>query len=360
MWWITSGASILAVLRFGMALATGIRLGPYEIAGPIGAGGMGEVYRAKDTRLGRTVAIKVLPPEVAADPERRRRFEQEARAVSALNHPNIGALYDIGSAALPDAGRVDYLVMEFLDGQSLAERLAKGPLPLREALAAGAQVADALSKAHRQGIIHRDIKPGNVILTKDGAKLLDFGLAKARPAAAAVDAGATLSIGTAPITQAGYISGTVPYMAPEQLEGKDTDARTDIFAFGALLYEMLTGRRAFAGDSQASIIAAIMTGDPPPLAECQPLTPPSIERLVRQCLAKDPDKRWQSAGDVARHLEGILEELRFPSSATQVAVAAAPSRSRVKRATVFGAGLLALAARGGIAYLVGRRGGGQP
>ena len=343
-----------------MALPSGTKLGPYEVSGPLGAGGMGEVYRAKDTRLGRTVAIKVLPPDFAADPERKRRFEQEARAVSALNHPNICALYDIGSAAVPGAGQVDFLVMEYLEGQSLAERIAKGPMPLREALAAGAQIADALSKAHRQGIIHRDIKPGNVILTKEGAKLLDFGLAKARPAAAAVDAGATLSMGTAPITQAGYIAGTVPYMAPEQLEGRETDARTDIFAFGALLYEMLVGRRAFGGESQASIIAAIMTGDPPPLAERQSVTPASVERLVRQCLAKDPDKRWQSAGDIARHLEGILEELRFPSSATQMAVEPVPPRSRARRAVLLSVGVLAIAGLSGVAFFAGRRAAERP
>ena len=338
-----------------MALASGTKLGPYEISGPLGAGGMGEVYRAKDTRLGRTVAIKVLPADFAADPERKRRFEQEARAVSALNHPNICTLYDIGSAAVPGAGHIDFLVMEYLEGQSLAERIAKGPLPLKEVLTYGAQVADALSKAHRQGIIHRDIKPGNVILTKEGAKLLDFGLAKARPKGPSVEVGATLSIGSSPITQAGYIAGTVPYMAPEQLEGKETDARTDIFAFGALLYEMLSGRRAFGGDSQASIIAAIMTGDTPSLTERQPVTPPSVERLVRQCLAKDPDKRWQSAGDIARHLEGILEELRFPSSASQTAIEAVPHRSRAKRIALLSMGVMAVAALAAVAFFAGRR-----
>jgi len=338
-----------------MALATGTRFGPYEISGLLGAGGMGEVYRAKDTRLGRSVAIKVLPPDVAADPERKRRFEQEARAVSALNHPNICALYDIGSASLPGAASFDYLVMEFVEGQSLADRIARGPLPLREALEVAAQIADALSKAHRHGIVHRDIKPGNVILTKEGAKLLDFGLAKARPAAQAIEATATQSISSSPLTQAGVIVGTVPYMAPEQLEGRETDARTDIFAFGAMLYEMLTGRRAFEGETQASIIAGIMTADPPSFAERQVVTPASVERLIRLCLAKDPDKRWQSAGDIARHIEGILEELRLPPSSSQIPMTSAPPRSGVRRMGYLAVGVLAVAALAGAAFLVARR-----
>ncbi len=343
-----------------MALATGTRLGPYEVSGSLGAGGMGEVYRAKDTRLGRSVAIKVLPPDLAADPERKRRFEQEARAVSALNHPNICALYDIGSASLPGTPRFDYLVMEFLDGQSLANRIAKGPMPLREALECAAQVADALSKAHRQGVVHRDIKPGNVILTKEGAKLLDFGLAKARPVLSAVDATATQSVTSFPVTQAGVVVGTVPYMAPEQLEGHEADARTDIFAFGAMLYEMLSGRRAFDGASQASVIASIMTADPPSLAERQTVAPPSVERLVRQCLIKDPDKRWQSAGDIARHLEGILEELHLPLSGTGTAVIAAPPQSRTRRIAFLSVGGLVVAALAGAAFLIGKRASDRP
>ncbi len=338
-----------------MLLGQGARLGPYEVLGPLGAGGMGEVYRAKDTRLGRSVAIKVLPPDLAADPERKRRFEQEARAVSALNHPNICALYDIGSTGIPGAAQVDYLVMEYLDGQSVAERVAKGPMPLREALECAAQVADALSKAHRQGVVHRDIKPGNVIITKEGAKVLDFGLAKARPARRAVEAAATQSIPSSPVTQAGIVVGTVPYMAPEQLEGRETDARTDIFAFGAMLYEMLSGRRAFDGASQASVIASIMTADPPPLTERQPVTPPAVERLVRQCLAKDPDKRWQSAGDIARHLEGILEELRLPSSSSHIPAIAATPKSRVKRAVYLSLAVVGLAVLSVAAYIVAKR-----
>ncbi len=338
-----------------MAFATGARFGPYEISGLLGAGGMGEVYRAKDTRLGRSVAIKVLPPEVAADPERKRRFEQEARAVSALNHPNICALYDIGSASLPGAASFDYIVMEYLDGQSLADRIARGPMPLREALEFSAQVADALSKAHRQGVIHRDIKPGNVILTKEGAKLLDFGLAKARPAAQSLEATATQSISSSPLTQAGVIVGTVPYMAPEQLEGRETDARTDIFAFGAMLYEMITGRRAFEGETQASIIARIMTANPPPFAERQVVTPPSVERLIRQCMAKDPDRRWQSAGDIARHVEGILDELRLPPSSSQITMTSATPRSNVRRMAYLVLSVLAVAAIAGVAFLAARR-----
>jgi len=284
-----------------MPLSAGARLGPYEILSAIGAGGMGEVYQARDTRLGRTVAIKVLPPGASADPARRLRFEQEARAVSTLNHPHICVLHDIGRE-----GATDFLVMEYLDGQTLAQRLRKGPLPLAQVLELGAQVADALATAHRHGIVHRDLKPANVMLTKAGgvrqgspqAKLLDFGLAKLKAQPAAGVGLSALST-QAPATRPGAVMGTVPYMAPEQLEGKEADARTDLFAFGCVLYEMLTARRAFGGNTEASVISAIMSGDPPPITTLQPLTPPALDRLVRRCLAKDPDDRWQHVSRAA-------------------------------------------------------------
>jgi len=291
-----------------MRLSAGARLGPYEILSAIGAGGMGEVYKARDTRLDRSVAIKVLPEGAAADPERRRRFEQEARAVSALNHPHICVLHDIGSE-----GGVDYLVMEHLEGQTLADRLTKGALPLDQALQYAIQIANGLARAHRHGILHRDLKPGNVMLTPDGAKLLDFGLAKLRsPAAAAVAALSMLPTAEAPGTAEGTILGTVPYMAPEQLDGREADARSDVFAFGAVLYEMLTGRRAFDGKSPASIMAAILEREPPPVSSLQPVTPPALDRLVKRCLAKDPDERWESAHDVAADLEWLLEAAPAP------------------------------------------------
>jgi tetratricopeptide (TPR) repeat protein len=293
-----------------MTLSPGTRLGPYEILAAIGAGGMGEVYQARDTRLGRTVAIKVLPPGASADPARRARFEQEARAVSSLNHPHICVLHDIGRE-----GDTDFLVMEYLDGQTLAQRLHKGSLPLAQAVELGAQVADALATAHRHGIVHRDLKPANVMLTKAGAKLLDFGLAKLKPPPLAAGAGVSELSTQAPATMPGMVMGTVPYMAPEQLEGKETDARTDLFAFGCVLYEMLTAQRAFGGDSEASVISAIMRGEPAPLSSLQPLTPPALDRLVRRCLAKDPDDRWQHAADVAEELRGISADSGAPGPA---------------------------------------------
>ncbi len=308
-----------------MPLSAGARLGPYEILSAIGAGGMGEVYKARDTRLDRTVAIKVLSAGVASDPDRRRRFEQEARATSALNHPHICVLYDIGSDD-PSAGSgqaVDYLVMEHLDGQTLAHRLRKGPMPLDQVLVLGEQISDALAAAHRAGIVHRDLKPANIMLTKSGgarpsspqAKLLDFGLAKLRPQPSASGAGASALSTQEPATTPGAVMGTVPYMAPEQLEGKETDTRTDLFAFGCVLYEMLTGRRAFHGETEASVISAIMSSEPPRVSTLQPLTPPALERLVARCLAKGPDDRWQHAADVAEELRGISQDSVVPTSA---------------------------------------------
>jgi Tol biopolymer transport system component len=292
---------------------------------------MGEVYRARDPRLERDVAIKVLPAHVAADPELRQRFEREARTLATLNHPHICSVFDVGRH-----DEVDFLVMEYLEGETLAQRLAKGPVPLDQVLRFGIQIADALDKAHRKGIVHRDLKPGNIMLTKSGAKLLDFGLAKLHPAGAAAGASIAATM-TGPLTGQGTILGTLHYMAPEQLEGGEADSRTDIFAFGATLYEMLTGRRAFEGKSQASLISAIMSSEPPPMSALQPLTPPPLDQLVRTCLAKDPDDRWQTAGDVERQLKWIVD------GRSQVGAPAAAVTHRKHRRTILGlsAGLVA-------------------
>jgi serine/threonine protein kinase len=269
---------------------------------------MGEVYKARDTRLDRTVAIKVLPSHLATDPQFRERFDREARAISSLDHPHICGLYDVGE----DHGR-SFLVMQYLEGNTLADRLAKGALPLGEALTVAIQIADALATAHRAGITHRDLKPANIMLTKSGAKLLDFGLAKAQAAVASF--GSRSAVATrATLTGAGSIVGTLQYMAPEQIEGKDADARTDIFAFGVMLYEMVTGKKAFEGTSQASLLAAILEHEPQPMSALQTMTPPALEHLVRHCLAKDPDRRWQSAVDIVHELRWILEA--GPSAAT--------------------------------------------
>src|SRR6266487_3536315 len=285
-----------------MSLSAGTKLGPYEIQAPLGAGGMGEVYRARDTRLERTVAVKVLPDHLSCDPESRQRFEREARTISSLNHPHICTLYDIDTQ-----DGIDFLVMEYLEGQTLADRLQKGALPSEEVLEIGIEIADALDKAHRQGIVHRDLKPGNIMLTKAGAKLMDFGLAK--PAEAAFIASASVGTPTLSnrLTVEGTIVGTFQYMSPEQLEGKEADVRSDIFAFGAVLYEMATGQKAFSGKSQASLIAAILDAEPPAISTIQPMTPPALDRVVKTCLAKDPDDRWQTAHDVMLQLQWIAE-----------------------------------------------------
>jgi predicted Ser/Thr protein kinase len=285
-----------------LALTVGARLGPYEILAPLGAGGMGEVYRARDTRLERTVAIKVLPPHLAASPEVRQRFEREAKTISQLSHPHICALYDVGN----EQG-VEYLVMEYLEGESLAQRLARGALPLEQTLRYGMEIADALDRAHRQGIVHRDLKPGNVMLTGSGVKLLDFGLAKALNPEGPVDSLTTAPTEARDVTAEGTILGTLSYMAPEQLEGKKADSRTDIFALGMTLYEMATGRKAFAGSSQASVISSIMSSEPPAISTVAPMTPPALDRVVKTCLAKDPNERWQSAHDVMIELRWIAE-----------------------------------------------------
>ncbi len=290
-----------------MTLPAGARLGPFEVQSLLGAGGMGEVYKALDTRLARAVALKVLPHHIAADPDFRERFQREARAISSLNHPHICAIHDVGEAPDP-TGRgepIHYLVMEYLEGQTLAERLERGRLTLEQTLHFGIQVARALESAHRAGIVHRDLKPANIMLTRSGAKLLDFGMAKVREAGGGVGGGAgvTVSDETRSLTGQGTIVGTLQYMSPEQLEGRPADARSDIFAFGAVLYEMLTGTRAFAGSSQASVIAAILEREPAPPSALQPLTPPGLDRVIRTCLAKDPDARWQSAGDLVLELQ---------------------------------------------------------
>jgi serine/threonine protein kinase/Tol biopolymer transport system component len=282
-----------------MSLAAGVHLGAYEVLSLIGAGGMGEVYKARDTRLDRTVAIKILSAQFATDADRRQRFEREARAVAALNHPHICDLHDVG-----EHHSLNFLVMEYLDGQTLADRLVRGPLPLPEVLRHAVEIADALDHAHRRGLIHRDLKPGNVMLTKDGAKLVDFGLSKlqSHPTVLALS---TISPGGVPLTAEGAVLGTFPYMAPEQLEGREADARSDIFAFGAMVYEMATGRRAFDGSTAATVIAAILHSDPPPVSAVQPLTPQAFDHLVSRCLAKDPDDRWQTARDLMLELKWI-------------------------------------------------------
>ena len=284
-----------------MSIAPGTRLGPYEIVQPIGAGGMGEVYSANDTRLDRAVAIKVLPEHLSNDPALRERFEREARAVSSLNHSHICTLHDVG-----EHEGVHFLVMEYLDGETLSDRLQRGALPLDKALEIAREIAGALSVAHRTGIVHRDLKPGNVMLTKQGVKLLDFGLAKASPTRRSLgEGGSDAPTQNKPLTDAGTILGTVQYMAPEQLEGKEVDARADLFALGAILFEMVTGRKAFEGESQASLISAIMSTEPPPVSNLQPISPPALDRVVKKCLAKDPDARWHGAFDLGTELEWI-------------------------------------------------------
>ncbi|HVS31585.1 MAG TPA: protein kinase [Thermoanaerobaculia bacterium] len=286
-----------------MTLTAGQRLGPYEVVSTIGAGGMGEVYQGRDTRLDRSVAIKVLPGDFSRNAALKLRFEREAKAISALNHPNICTLHDVGS----DNG-VDYLVMEYIEGESLAQRLLRGPLPLEQVLRYGVQIAGALDAAHRQGIVHRDLKPGNVMLTRSGAKLLDFGLAKESGFRSNLASGAPdMQTEQKALTAEGTMVGTFQYMAPEQLEGANADARTDIFALGTLLYEMTTGVRAFDGKTRTSIIAAIVSGTPAPISSMQPMTPPALEHVIRRCLAKEPDDRWQSAADIASELQWISE-----------------------------------------------------
>jgi len=329
-----------------MSLKPGTRLGPYEIESAIGAGGMGEVYRARDTRLDRTVAIKVLPAHLAADPDRRAPFEREARAVSTLNHPHIGQLYDVGRES-----DVDYLVLEFIEGETLAHRLERGALPPPQVVHFGIQIADALDRAHKSGIVHRDLKPGNVMLTPARVvKVLDFGLARAVEAVAGPQALTLSPTAANPLTAEGTILGTFQYMAPEQLEGKEADARTDLFALGEILYEMATGKRPFEGKSQASLIAAILEREPAPISTIQPLTPPALERVIRACLAKDPEDRIQTAHDVKLQLQWVQEG---GSAAGLPAVVADKRKSRERVAWLLAA-VASMAAIAGFALLATR------
>jgi len=337
-----------------MALESGTRLGPYQIVNAIGAGGMGEVYKATDTRLGRTVAIKILPEELSGHEDMRVRFEREAQTIAGLSHPNICTLHDVGHEVplqALGAGRsaleesepspepsaqspapVDFLVLEYLEGETLADRIARGALPLAEALTIGIAIADALDKAHRQSVVHRDLKPANVMLTKAGPKLLDFGLAKWTESGG--DPGLAAMPTRADVTAKGTMLGTLQYMAPEQIEGKEADARTDIFAFGALLYEMVTGKRAFEGKTQATLISAIMSREPRPMSHLVSVSPPALEHVVERCLAKDPDDRWQSAhslivqlrwiayGDTVGGVAPVAEEDKRHERVTMIALAA--------------------------------------
>jgi len=305
-----------------MSLASGTKLGPYEIQSPLGSGGMGEVYRARDTRLDRTVAVKILPGHLSDNPEAKQRFDREARAISSLNHPNICTLHDIGHQ-----DGIDFLVMEFLEGETLADRLRKGPLPTEQVLKYGIEICEGLERAHKSGVVHRDLKPGNVMLTKTGAKLLDFGLAKATLAGTSLASSLTMTIShpsaDQPLTAHGMIVGTFQYMSPEQTEGKEADARSDIFALGAVLYEMATGKRAFTGKSQASLVAAILASEPPPISMVQPMSPPALEQVIKSCLAKDPEERFQTVHDLKLQLKWIAE-----ASASQLA---APAQIRARR-----------------------------
>src|ERR1700751_6109531 len=296
-----------------MALAPGTRLGPYEILAPLGAGGMGEGYRAKETRLDRTVAVKILPAHLSNAPVRTQRFEREAKTISSLNHPHICVLYDVGHQ-----DGTDYLVMECVEGETVATRLEKGPLPLEQVMKYGAQIADALAKAHRSGLVQRDLKPGNIVLATTGAKLLDFGLAKPISSLAS---GMTLTADTprSPMTEEGTIVGTFQYMSPEQVEGKELDGRSDIFSLGAVLYEMVTGQRAFEGKSHLSVASAILEKEPAPISSLNPLTPSTLERIIKKCLEKLPDDRWQGASDLASQLKWIAE-VGLPTSSAAGAI----------------------------------------
>ena len=320
-----------------MPILPGRRLGPYEILSAIGAGGMGEVYKARDTRLDRIVAIKVLPTHLADRSELRERFDREAKTIASLNHPHICVLHDIGHQ-----DGIDFLVMEYLEGETLAQRLQKGLLPLEQVLQYAIEIADALDKAHRKGITHRDLKPGNIMLTKSGTKLLDFGLAKLKQETTPVIPDSQLPTMKSAITGQGTILGTLQYMAPEQVEAKEVDARTDIFAFGAVVYEMATGKRAFEGNTQASLIAKILEVDPPPISTLQPMTPPAFDRVVKTCMAKEPDERWQTASDLCRELKWIAEGGSQIISMTTAAGKGV--RSLGRRSLIFGLGTLLLGA----------------
>src|SRR5215468_281750 len=312
-----------------MPLSSGMKLGPYEILSSLGTGGMGEVYRARDARLERDVAIKVLPAHLSSDPVRKQRFEREAKTISSLNHPHICVLHDIGHQ-----DGMDYLVMECVEGETLEKRLEKGPLPLEQVVKIGAEVADALDKAHRSGVVHRDLKPGNIMLTSTGAKLLDFGLAK--PVTLAVAATVTASAKDSPVTEEGTIVGTFQYMSPEQVGGREVDGRSDIFSLGAVLYEMVTGKKAFEGKSQLSVASAILEKEPEPISAIKPMTPAVLDHAVKKCLAKAPDERWQSASDLASELKWVTES---SSQAVGIARQRAKANSREKTSWLVSAAL---------------------
>ena len=325
---VAQARSAIISATLHLPLKSGTRLGPYEILSLVGAGGMGEVYKSRDTRLDRTVAVKILNPAFATDAQFRERFDREARAISQFDHPHICALHDVG-----EQNGTAFLVMQYLEGETLADRLEKGPLPIGQALTIAIEIASALERAHRAGIVHRDLKPGNIMLTKAGAKLLDFGLAKSSLSMFAGAAASTVAPTTPNLTTQGAIVGTFQYRAPEQIEGREAHGRSDIFAFGAVLYEMVTGSRAFSGKTHASLISSILKDEPRPVSELQPLTPPLLDHIVSRCLAKDPDERWQSTGDLTRELlwishTGVLGRGTVP------AVAAAKRREHV----VIGAG----------------------
>jgi eukaryotic-like serine/threonine-protein kinase len=321
----------------------GTRLGPYEVLSAIGAGGMGEVYKARDTRLDRIVAVKVLPPHLAERSDARERFEREARTIASLNHPHICTLFDIGRQ-----DGIDFLVMEYLEGETLAARLLKGVLPIEQVLQHAIEISDALDKAHRKGAIHRDVKPSNIMLTKAGAKLLDFGLAKLKQEIAPSIPASQLPTVKENPTVEGTILGTLQYMSPEQLEGKvdEIDSRADIFSFGAVVYEMVAGKKAFEGKTNTSVMSKIMQVDPPPMSELRPMTPAGLDRAVKRCLAKDPDDRWQSAGDLMHELKWIAERGSEETAAAtkRAAPAAKPLLALGVAATALGAVVALLAA----------------
>jgi len=328
-----------------MALASGTKLGPYEIQSPLGAGGMGEVYRACDTRLDRTVAVKILSVHLADNAESKQRFDREARAISSLNHPNICTLYDVGHQ-----NGIDYLVMEFLEGETLAHRLARGPLRPEQVLKYGIEICEGLERAHKTGVIHRDLKPGNIMLTKAATKLMDFGLAKANtanaPPASSLNTTISDPLADPPLTMRGTMLGTIPYMSPEQLEGKEADARSDIFALGAVLYEMATGKRAFTGKTQASIVAAILASEPQPISVLQPMSPPALDRVVKVCLEKDPDERFQTVHDLKLQLRWIAE------GGSQAGVPApVAARRRLSQNTTTGVAAVLAIALAAVAFL---------
>src|SRR6266545_4616652 len=344
-----------------MSLSAGTRLGPYEVLAPLGAGGMGEVYRARDTRLGREVAVKVLPAEISLDPQRRQRFEQEARSASALNHPNIVTVYDIGSAD----GMI-YIAMEVVEGRTLRDLIVEQSVSVRKLLEIGAQVADGLAKAHAAGIVHRDLKPENLMISKDGfIKILDFGLAKlVEPGSADLS---VMPTAVAPPTEPGTVMGTAGYMSPEQAGGQPLDFRSDQFSLGAILYEMVTGARAFQRKTGAETLVAIMREEPEPIGQVNPKTPGPVRWIIERCLAKDPEERYASTKDLARDLASVRDHLSEASASGGLA-AAEPARLKRRRwllpaaaALVVGAAL-ALPARGllqGQGRSDNKRGGGR-